>query len=159
MHPAAQAYCNLSPDQQQRVQIVLCVRALAVWEALVPATIDYHESVAGTRQQFDASVPRAALGVVQSGQHDHALDALYREPLAALQDEDVALPDKALFAYYAIRNLYVANALQRPLDGSLVVHQALAAVGEDDGGPALTAAVNSVVAGATWPVRSWKPRH
>ncbi|WP_426113845.1 hypothetical protein [Massilia sp. PWRC2] len=97
----------------------------------------------------------AAVGVVQSGQDGQAFDALYREPLAALQDDEVALPEKALFvaliaalfAYYAIRNLLTAHALHRPLDRSLVIDQALAAISEEDAVRVLGTAVRDVAAG------------
>jgi hypothetical protein len=64
--------------------------------------------------------------------------------LVALQDDDLRLPEKAEFAYYSIRNLFVAKVLRRPIDPWLVVNQALSAIGEDKGIAALEDAVRSV---------------
>ena len=52
MHPAAQRYFNMDLDDQKKVQILLCKRALEVWEHLVPDNLSYRESVAGSKQVF-----------------------------------------------------------------------------------------------------------
>jgi hypothetical protein len=144
MHPSAQRFFAMHDEDQKKVQIRLCQRALEVWESLVPDDLSYRESVLGSKQTFDAKLPRMAFDSVLSGLDNQNLDALYREPLTALQDDDIRLPDKAEFAYYSIRNLFVAQVLRRPTDPWLVVNQALSAIGEDKAMATLEDAVRSV---------------
>jgi hypothetical protein len=144
MHPSAQRYFSMHVEGQKKVQIRLCQHALEVWESLVPADLTYLESVLGSKQTFDAKLPRMAFNSVLSGLDNQNLVALYREPLAALQDDDIRLPEKAEFAYYSIRNLFVAQVLRRPTDPWLIVNQALSAIGEDKAIAALEDAVRSV---------------
>lgn len=143
MHPVAQSYLKMDPADQKKVQLLLCERAREVWEALVPPNLKYHESVAGSEQVFDVQLPRRVLHAVLSGRDDRDLDLSYREPLAALQDDDIALPKRAEFAYYSIRNLFVEHILHRPTDPWLIINQALAAIGEDRAVPAFEQAVRS----------------
>ena len=131
MHPAAQRYFELSPQQQRQVQIALCERALSVWEHLCKGDIQYIESVAGTTQNLDATLPRDALLAVKSGDSSPEIQGRYLEPLAALQDEDLTLDPKAEFAFYAIRNLFISAVLNRDVDAWLIPNQALSAIGEE----------------------------
>ena len=144
MHPAAQRYFDMDLDNQKKVQILLCQHALDAWEGLVPANLGYRESVAGSAQVFDAKLPRRVFNAVLSGLDDQDLETLYQEPLAALQDDDIQLSRNAEFAYYSIRNLFVAHVLRRPTDAWLVINQALSAIGEDQAIVALEDAVRSV---------------
>ena len=144
MHPAAQRYFDMDLDNQKKVQILLCQHALDAWEGLVPANLGYRESVAGSAQVFDAQLPRRAFNAVLSGLDDQDLEALYQEPLAALQDDDIQLSRNAEFAYYSVRNLFVAHVLRRATDPWLVINQALSAIGEDQAIIALEDAVRSV---------------
>ena len=144
MHPAAQRYLNLDFDDQKKAQIFLCKRALEIWERLVPENLSYQESVAGSTQIFDAKLPQIALDAVESGLDSQNLDARYREPLAALEDEDIEFSKNAEFAYYSIRNLYTAHILHKPVDPWLVVNQALSAIGPEDAIVALEEAVRCV---------------
>lgn len=144
MHPSAQRFFAMHAEDQKKVQIRLCEQALEVWEKLVRKDLKYRESVLGSKQSFDAKLPRMAFNAVLSGLDNEDLDTLYREPLVALQDDDIRLPDKAEFAYYAIRNLFVAHVLRRHTDPWLIVNQALSAIGEDKAIAALDDAVASV---------------
>jgi methyl coenzyme M reductase beta subunit len=85
-----------------------------------------------------------AFNAVLSGLNNEDLDTLYREPVVALQDDDIRLPDKAEFAYYSIRNLFVVHILRKPTDPWLIVNQALSAIGEEKAIAALDDAVGSV---------------
>jgi coproporphyrinogen III oxidase-like Fe-S oxidoreductase len=144
MHPSAQRFFNMHAEDQKKVQIRLCQHALEVWESLVPKDLTYRESVLGIRQSFNAKLPRMAFNAVLSGLDNENLDTLYREPLVALQDDDIRLPDKAEFAYYSIRNLFVAHVIRRSTDPWLIVNQALSSIGEDKAIAALDDAVGSV---------------
>ena len=143
MHPAAKRYLEMDFAAQKRVQILLCQQALQVWEQFVPTNLTYRESVVGTEQELDASLPRAALTAVVSGQDAKAIKARYLEPIVALEDEDIVLPKRAEFAYYAIYNLFSAQVLQQPLDPWLVPNQALAAMGDEAAASALQRAVSA----------------
>jgi hypothetical protein len=143
MHPAVEQYLAMDSATQKRVQVLLCQQALQVWEQLVPTHLTYRESVVGTEQKLDASLPRAALVAVVSGQDAKAIKARYLEPIVALEDEDIVLPKRAEFAYYAIYNLFSAQVLQQPLDPWLVPNQALTAIGDEAAGSALERALGA----------------
>ena len=134
MRAAAQRYLALSPTKQKAVQVGLCERALAVWEAHFARSVAvvYRESVTGTTQELEIRLPREALACVRSGQDIANLESRYREPLTALQDHDLDFPDQVEMAYYAIRNAFASHVLKREVDPWLVVNQALAAIGEAD---------------------------
>lgn len=143
MHLAAQRYFELSPQQQRRVQVALCEQALSVWDSLCSGEIRYKESVAGTTQSLDLALPREALLAVKSGAAAPEIDHRYLEPLAALQDEDLALDPKAEFAFYAIRNLFVSVVLNREVDAWLIPNQALSAIGKEHAIAALESALET----------------
>lgn len=143
MHPAAKRYFELSLQQQRQVQFALCEQALLVWESVCSDEIQYRESVAGTIQKLDLALPREALLATKSGAAAPEIESRYLEPLAALQDEDLALPPKAEFAFYAIRNLFVSAVLKREVDAWLVPNQALSAIGEEHAISALERALET----------------
>ena len=143
MHPAAKRYFDLSPKQQFQVQLALCERALSIWESLCSNDIQYVESVAGSTQNLDVTLPRDALTAVKSGAEAADLQIRYLEPLAALQDADLVIDPKAEFAFYAIRNLYVSAVLKREIDAWTVPNQALSAIGEEHAITALECALEA----------------
>jgi hypothetical protein len=131
MHSVAQRYFELSPKKQRQVQVALCEQALLVWESLCNTEIRYTESVAGTTQILDLTLPSEALLAAKSGTGAIAIKQRYLEPLAALQDEDLMLDPNAEFAFYAIYNLFSSIVLKREIDAWLVPNQALSAIGEE----------------------------
>ena len=141
MHPAAKIYLEMDSAKQKNIQIILCEGALRVWEQLVPCNRVYRESVIGSKQVLEATLPRDALAVVMSDGPCDSVEARYREPLAALQDDDISLPDQAEFAFYAIRNLFAAHALHKVVDPWLIANQALSSIGEENAISALEEAL------------------
>jgi hypothetical protein len=59
----AQAYLQLAPEQQRRVHLRLCERALEVWRAYAASEgeIRYVDSVVGMRHTVEAGLPALAL--------------------------------------------------------------------------------------------------
>ena len=118
-------------DQQGRraAQLALCRHALAVWEAYVQrhGPIMYVDSVVGMEHCVDSTVPRDALASVQAGVDRANLAYRYQEPIVALQDDDLELPDRIALAYYAIYNLYRNALAGATIDDWLIVNQALSA--------------------------------
>lgn len=115
------------------VHISLCRRALARWQGYCRSAVDlsYVESVAGTRQQVDPQLPDDAFETVLREAPGEEISQRYMEPITALQDDDLILPDDIEFAYYAIYNLYRKYARNQPVDDWLIVNQALASLGPD----------------------------
>ena len=143
MRPLAQRYAELTPDEQWRVQLRLCERALEVWSAHVAsagATV-YHDSVVGLRHTVDAEVPHLALAAARERADRFALDYRYQEPIVAMQDDDLEFPGAVEMAYYALYNLYRKYAAGDEVDGWLVVNQALASLEEAEWKPAFADAV------------------
>lgn len=133
MHPAAEAYFALTAESKKQVHLVLCQQALNIWQAYATqhGPLTYSESVVGTDQNIDETLPQDALNAIQAGSDNAAVQERYLEPLAALQDADWDMPAKIEFAYYAILNGFRLHVLKQPIEHWLVVNQALAAIGED----------------------------
>ena len=134
IHPAAQAFMSMSAEQKQTVHLRVCERALEVWEQHFPrgSVFTYRESVAGTTQELDVLLPTEALISIRNGRDLANIESRYREPIAALHDLDLELPDKAEFAYYAIYNAFNLYVCAKPMDEWLIVNQALSSVGENN---------------------------
>ncbi|MCX6952664.1 MAG: hypothetical protein NTV51_10945 [Verrucomicrobia bacterium] len=132
MTPLHDRFMMLPADLRKAVQIDLCRDALRVWSGYCrePRSLDYVESVCGTRQSVDHDLPDAAFRSVLAGKDVENVAARYREPIAALQDDDLEFPDSVEFAYYAIYNLFSRHVCDRVDDDWLIVNQALSAHGE-----------------------------
>jgi hypothetical protein len=126
------AFEGLDGLRQRIVQLALCHHALGVWEAYVRrhGPIEYVDSVVGMYHCVDNALPRDALTSVEAGVDRAGVVQRYLEPIVALQDDDLELPNHIELAYYAIYNLYRSAVEGAALDDWLIVNQALAA--EDD---------------------------
>lgn len=125
-------FLSLSPPQRRIVHELLVEQALARWKAHAEkeGEIRYRETVVGTEQIVDASLPEDAVRAVRSGEGIDAVDRRYGEPQTALQDNDLSFPEPVEFAYYAILNYFRKYALQRDVDDWLIVNQAISSVDE-----------------------------
>ena len=125
-------FLSLSPPQRRIVHDLLVEQALARWKAHVEkeGEIRYRETVVGTEQIVDASLPEDAVRAVRTGEGIDAVDRRYGEPTTALQDNDLSFPEPVEFAYYAILNYFRKYALQRDVDDWLIVNQAISSVDE-----------------------------
>lgn len=119
---------RLDAHHKYQVQLLLCQHALTIWEAYAQlhAPIEYVDSVVGMLHRVDTTLPRDALTCVQ---HNTAADVAqrYYEPMVALQDADLVLPEHIEYAYYAIYNLYKKYLQGAAIDDWLIVNQALSA--------------------------------
>ncbi|MCK5543490.1 MAG: hypothetical protein KAI40_12440 [Desulfobacterales bacterium] len=146
MHPIAERYFSLNKEKQKQVHIWLCCLAYEKWLAYVTERklVNYQESVCGTIQIIDYSLPKEAITTVKNGKDDNDIASRYQEPIAAIQDEDLKFSDDMELAYYAIYNLFNFH-IKKSLDDSwLIVNQALAGLGEEDAMVNLKTAINSV---------------
>jgi hypothetical protein len=127
-------FAALTPGQRRVVHDLLADHALARWQAYARSQgdISYVETVCGTRQVVDASLPEDALASVRSGQGVAEVDSRYGEPITALQDGDLSFRGSAEFAYYAVYNFFRRYALQKDVEDWLLVNQALSSE-EDEG--------------------------
>jgi hypothetical protein len=132
MTASADRFFALSPAQRRVVHELLVEHALAKWKAYVEGQgeIRYRESVCGTDQTVDTSLPGNALASVRSGKGIAAMADRYREPIVAMQDGDLSFPQSVAFAYYAIYNFFRRYAMQQEIDDWLLVNQAVSS--EDD---------------------------
>lgn len=146
MTPEYLTYLALGPSQQREVQIWLCERALPVWEGYFAerGEVVYYDSVVGTRQVLDKTLPRQALEAVKSGRDHAGIEKRYYEPIVALQDDDLEWPDSIEFAYYAIYNAFSHYVEGRTLDTWIIVNQALTALGPDQAQDSLQAALDAI---------------
>lgn len=139
-------FFGLDAVDRRRVQLALCRNALEVWEAYAgsQSPISYHDSIVGMPHVVDVGLPRDAFtGAVARTDVRSVVDR-YAEPIAALQDGDLELPDHIEFAWYAIYNLYQKYVLDRAVDDWLIVNQALSAESDPERWPVLLEeAINS----------------
>src|SRR5205085_4181691 len=91
---------------------IACSYAAEVWDRYAQGgPITYTDGVVGMQHMVDMTLPARALAAVDrrlAGDHVAPDDIWnsYREPISALQDGDLDLPDDIARAYYAIYNLY-----------------------------------------------------
>jgi hypothetical protein len=125
-------FLSLSPPERRVAHEFLVEQALARWKAHAEkeGEIRYRETVTGTEQIVDASLPEDAVRAVRSGEGVDAVNRRYGEPSTALQDNDLSFPEPVEFAYYAILNYFRKYALQRDVDDWLIVNQAVSSVDE-----------------------------
>ena len=116
----------LSPVERRAVHQQLVRQALARWTAYMnrAGEIRYRESVAGTEQVVDATLPADAFAAASSGKGCAEVDARYGEPRAALQDGDLAFPEAIAFAYDAVYNFFRKYGLGEDVDDWVIVNQA-----------------------------------
>jgi hypothetical protein len=145
---ARAAFLELSKDAQRLVHLELAGRALVAWEAYCAANpgFEYVDSVVGMRHGLDAELPRQALAAARAGQRSGAVDRRYLEPLAALQDDDLQLPEPVEFAFYAVYNCYRKYVDRDAVDEWLIVNQAVSALPEAEWTRALERAIAAAAA-------------
>lgn len=110
-----------------------CADALDAWERYAKqGTVEYTDGVAGVHHVVDLSLPSRAIAAVDKHLAGEQLDSAdiwegYREPITAMQDDDLDFPDGIALAYYAIYNLFgVVSGCTKLYDqGETVVLQAL----------------------------------
>ena len=128
----ANEFFALSPEQRRSVHFTLCEYALGKWNlyAKVQNKIEYVETVTGTRQEVDKQLPLDSFASALQGIDLLNVAERYLEPIVALQDDDLTLPENITFAYYAIYNLFKKYVKKEVVDDWLIVNQALST--EDD---------------------------
>jgi hypothetical protein len=104
-----------------------------VWDAYATehAPIRYADSVVGMRHGVDMRLPHDALRSATAGADLADVDGRYREPIVAMQDDDLVFPDPIKFAYYAVYNCFRRHALGEVIDPWLIVNQALASIDDE----------------------------
>ena len=134
MYPVAKKYFDLTPDGQKLVQIELCQKVYQLWLDYVSENgiSEYQETVAGTIQNIDYSLPQDAIDAVKKGKDTSGVAGRYQEPSVALQDEDLTFSSDMDMAYYAVYNLYQFHVAHKLEDSWVIVNQALSAFGEKD---------------------------
>lgn len=153
------ATCRGSLDQLRQVMeplshrlrclcmLLAAERALPVWERHAASReLSYVDSVVGQHHVVDQQLPRRVLAFVGASVDQdrmlpcYQLSAAYSEPLTALQDGDLTLPDHAEMAFYGIYNAYKVCCGEE-LPGSwvascaLAIHQSLVALILSQGRP------------------------
>ncbi len=105
------AFDALPPYRRLQALRIACDDALAVWRQyrLDGAPLEYRDSIVGELHTVDDTLPARALADVDAmlagAFADPAIAYAYLEPIAAIQDDDLDLPDPVEMAYHAIYNL------------------------------------------------------
>ncbi|KAF0845719.1 hypothetical protein [Nocardia caishijiensis] len=151
-------FLRLDADRRRQVHLVLCAQALPTWTGYVrgkPAALRYRDSVVGMRHRVDVDLPADALRAVRTGADRADVSGRYLEPIAALHDDDLCLPDHVEFAYYAIYNCFRRYVCGDDIAEWLIVDQALAAHDPSEATPRLTRAVDDVDPGTSGTATSY----
>ena len=116
----------LPPTGRRAVHEQLVGMALERWREYADrqGEIRYRESVAGTEQVVDASLPANAFTAARKQQGCAEVDARYGEPRAALQDGDLEFPEPIAYAYDAVYNFFRKYGLGEDVDDWVIVNQA-----------------------------------
>jgi len=127
MSNLGQRFLELGSARKRAVHFKLCAHALGKWldYSASRGRIEYIEGVVGTSQVVDNDLPALAFEAARQGRDTNAVARRYGEPIAALQDEDLAFPDQVAYAYYAVYNLFRKYAGSVEIDDWLIVNQAL----------------------------------
>ncbi|MET9211794.1 MULTISPECIES: hypothetical protein [unclassified Nocardia] len=138
-------FFQLGADSRRLVHLSLCDDALLTWNDYVrgkSAALRYRDSVVGMWHDVDVELPADALRAAHAGV-DHAdVDSRYLEPLAALQDDDLAFPDSIELGYYAIYNCFRKYVRGDDIADWLIVNQALSIHPQGEVAQRLTRAVD-----------------
>ena len=111
-----------------------CSYALDVWDRYVKQgePVVYIDGVVGMRHVVDMGLPERAIAAVDRKLAGDSPDPkliwdAYKEPISALQDDDLDFPQEIASAYYAIYNLFgvVFDRCKLYDDGETVIRQAL----------------------------------
>jgi hypothetical protein len=123
---------------------------LAKWTAFIGSrgNTTYTETVCGTRQVVDATVPQDALTSAKQSRDVAKVQERYREPIVSLHDGDLELPSSVEFAYYSLYNLFRKYTGIEDVDDWLIVNQALSSeTDETQWAPLLEAAIRQAEEG------------
>jgi len=77
------------------------------------------------QHEVDIGLPADALRSARAGVDLANVASRYREPIVAMQDDDLNFPEPVEFAYYAIYNCFRKHACGEDIDPWLIVNQAL----------------------------------
>src|SRR5262245_38431810 len=125
MYTLADRFRDLSAAQKRIVHQILCEHALAKWREFCnfKRRIAYVETVCGTHQVVDMTLPDESLRSVKENRDIAEVDRRYSEPIAAMQDHDLSFPKQITFAYYAIHNMFNKYVQNEAVDDWLIVNQ------------------------------------
>jgi hypothetical protein len=150
MSSLREEFLALAAGVRRIVHLSLCEHALGKWIAHTQARgeIRYTETVCGTNQVVDAALPKDAFECAKQGRDVANVGKRYREPIVALQDDDLQFPDGIEFAYYSVYNLFRKYTGLEDVDDWLIVNQALSSEIDDTRwAPLLTAAIRQANVG------------
>lgn len=139
-------FLELDAERRKSIHKFVCQKALEAWQLFVSEAgqISYNDSVVGLYHVVDASLPADAFHEAFEASNSYSAGIVsqrYLEPITALQDTDLELPDGFDLAYYSIYNAFRKYALGEKMDDWLIVTQALAVLPEDEWNFALESAL------------------
>ncbi|MGW5436246.1 hypothetical protein [Nocardia asteroides] len=138
-------FFQLGAGGRRLVHLSLCEDALLVWNDYVrgePAALRYRDSVVGMLHRVDVELPGDALRAARAGEDLAEIGKRYLEPIAALQDDDLAFPDSVELGYYAIYNCFRKYVRGDDVSGWLIVNQALSVLPQSEVAERLTRAID-----------------
>jgi hypothetical protein len=120
-------FAAFSSDQKRLAHLKLCEHALTKWQEYASSMwcITYADSVVGTKQTVDKSLPMDAFQSACAGRDMADVNRRYDEPITALQDSDLTFPETVTYAYYSIYNAFRKYAMKESIDDWVIVNQAL----------------------------------
>jgi hypothetical protein len=142
-----QLFLRLGADSRRQVHLSLCEDAMAIWIGYVegePAPLRYRDSVVGMWHNVDVELPADALRSARAGADLVNVGNRYLEPITALQDDDLTIPDPVEFAYYGIYNCFRKYVRGDDISDRLIVNQALSVHDHSEVASRLTHAIDNI---------------
>ena len=133
MEPTIERFMELDLMQKKEIHLYLCDKVLLKLEKFMYDNngYSYVESVIGTIQRLDASLPRDAYDCAKKGNDSTAILKRYREPIISMKDGDLNFPKNIEYGYYSIFNLFQKYTQSENIDDWLIVNQGLSIEGID----------------------------
>ncbi|AKZ64474.1 hypothetical protein F506_19050 [Herbaspirillum hiltneri N3] len=130
MKQLANQFFSLSAERRRVAFLFLAKRALDSWQIHFPkdSHFEYREAVTGSTQILEIDLPLNAIKEIESITFDVSVTSHYREPIAALQDGDLELPEQVEFAYYGIYNAHQLLRKSTSIKEELILSQLLSAL-------------------------------
>ncbi|SRR6266571_2930768 len=132
-HPSIEAFGTLDAPNRREALVRLAESvALRVWNEFVAAerAVTYRDSVVGMSHALDLDLPAKAIDSVKGGADANLIADAYAEPIVALQDLDMELPDAAEYAYYSIYNLFRKYCRDEDIEEALILNQILSSLSD-----------------------------
>lgn len=134
LHYLVKKFHSLNEQEKKNVHILLCEHAVQQWNQYVKENqyIKYTDSVVGLNHVVDNSLLEDALKSVKCNVDSSDVESRFEEPIAAIDDDDLILPEHIRSSFLALYNLFEKYALSHSVDDSVILNFAVSSEENED---------------------------